>query len=106
MPPDQMALDVLAILNRLTRVTELIAHGDATGPAGLELLALAISGTDKPGHRNLCDAIEEHGTQVHRGLSQIASSIEALADAVASGGPGRARGPLMPDTFTATRGTP
>jgi len=57
-----------------------IAHGDVSGPAGLEALAMAVAGESFK--FPLSTAISEAGIEIRGGLSEIAKSINNLADAI------------------------
>lgn len=54
-----------------------ISHGDISGPTGLEMLSMSISGdgTSAP----LAPAVEAVGTAIAEGLHAIANSISQLA---------------------------
>jgi len=57
-----------------------IAHGDVSGPGGLEGLGIAIAGDNL--RISLSTAISDAGTEISEGLSDIAHSINNLADAI------------------------
>jgi hypothetical protein len=70
---DETALSLIAAIRS-------ISHGGTSGPTGLEMLSMAISG-----ERNaapLGSAIQSAGSEVAEGLNAIAAAIDNLAEAV------------------------
>lgn len=65
---------IAAALDNLAGAVRAIAHGDVSGPAGLEALTMALTG---PGGEegNLARAISDAGISVKEGLESIAEAI-------------------------------
>lgn len=59
-----------------------IAYGGLEGPTGFEALCMAISGPGTAGHRDLCTSISDAGSAVAAGLSEVALSLNCIADAL------------------------
>ena len=66
----------------VTAITR-ISYGGDWGPAGLELLSMAISGDSNA--RPLGPALDELGSSINEGLLEVACSLNNIADAIKMG---------------------
>lgn len=62
-------------LDSLASAVRAIAHGPASGPGGLEALAMSIAGAGDFDSNNLATAVRD-------GSDSIASALRAIADAI------------------------
>lgn len=67
--------DALAALQALASAVRSISHGGVTGPEGLEMLSMSISGQGIAGHDSLCRAIRDAGWSIESGLRAVAEAL-------------------------------
>ena len=68
-------------IDQLTKSIRLIAHGEAQ-PSGLEMLSMAIAGEGC--YYSLAGAIANHSEVTEHAAEQIASGLQAIANAISS----------------------
>lgn len=69
--------------DQLISAVRAIAHGPTSGPTGLEMVAMSLSGEGSgtpigPALESLAEAVREHATSVTEAAQTIAAAIENL----------------------------